>query len=44
MRLRNVKNAKEIVESSKYVLSYEEACKHKAMFREEVFHNMNPIH
>ena len=44
MRLRNVKNAKEIVNNSKYVISFEEACKHKSMFREEVFHNMNPIH
>ncbi len=44
MRLRNVKNAKEIVNNSKYVISYEEACKHKGMFREEVFHNFNPIH
>ncbi len=44
MRLRNVKNAKEIVENSSYSISYDEACKHRGMFREEVFHNLNPIH
>ncbi|MBR4693517.1 MAG: tRNA (guanosine(46)-N7)-methyltransferase TrmB [Bacilli bacterium] len=44
MRLRNVKNAYEIVNNSPYVLSFDEACKHRSMFREEVFHNLNPIH
>lgn len=42
MRLRNVKNAKEIVNNSKYVVH--DMCSHKGMFAEEVFHNMNPIH
>lgn len=42
MRLRNVKNAKEIVANSKYVVH--DMCKHKGMFAEEVFHNMNQIH
>lgn len=42
MRLRNVKNAKEIVNNSKYVVH--DIFNHKGMFAEEVFHNMNPIH
>lgn len=44
MRLRNVKNAKEIVDNSRYSISYGEARKYKGMVREEVFHNMNPVH
>lgn len=42
MRLRNVKNAKEIVKNSSYVVH--DMYEHKGMFSEEVFHNMNPIH
>ena len=42
MRLRNVKNAKEIVENSRYVI--QDPCKYKGAYNELVFHNFNPIH
>lgn len=43
MRLRNVKNAKEILEKSPYVLSFEEAIEFKGQYHEKCFHNSNPI-
>lgn len=42
MRLRNVKNAKEIVNGSRYVIL--EPTKYRGFFKEKVFHNLNPIH
>lgn len=42
MRLRNVKNAREIVESSSYVIN--EPTKYKGVYNELVFKNFNPIH
>lgn len=42
MRLRNVKNAKEIVMNSRYVIA--EPGKYKGQYNELVFHNFNPIH
>lgn len=42
MRLRNVKNAREIVDSSDYVVH--ELTKFKGNFNKEVFKNDNPIH
>ena len=42
MRLRNVKNAKEIVEKSAYVVH--DSTSHKGKFAEKVFFNNNPIH
>lgn len=42
MRLRNVKNAKEIVTNSSYVVH--KPCEHKGVYNETVFHNFNPIH
>lgn len=44
MRLRNVKNAKEINEGSKYFLPYKDALESKGAFALKVFGNMNPIH
>lgn len=42
MRLRNVKNAKEIVMNSRYVIG--EPSKYRGKYKELVFHNLNPIH
>lgn len=42
MRLRNVKNAKEIVRNSPYVIN--NPCEYKGLYNEKVFHNFNPIH
>lgn len=42
MRLRNVKNAREIVENSKFVINNPEEFKGK--FNKEIFKNDNPIH
>lgn len=42
MRLRNVKNAKEIVNGSRYVILEPTKC--RGFFKEKVFHNLNPIH
>lgn len=44
MRLRNVKNAKEIVSSSKFVVDTLKAKEYKGNFKEKVFGNNNPIH
>ena len=41
MRLRNVKNAKEIVNGSRYVILEPTKC--RGFFKEKVFHNLNPI-
>ncbi len=42
MRLRNVKNAKEIVENSAYVVLNPQ--NYKGKFNKEIFQNANPIH
>lgn len=42
MRLRNVKNAYEIVHQSSYVIH--EPMKYKGIYNEAIFHNENPIH
>lgn len=42
MRLRNVKNAKAIVDNSLYVIHAPE--EHKGCYKQDVFHNNNPIH
>ncbi len=42
MRLRNVKNAREIVENSKFVINNPE--EFKGEFNKEIFKNDNPIH
>jgi len=42
MRLRNVKNAKEIVENSSFVIV--RAQEYKGKFNKEIFKNSNPIH
>lgn len=42
MRLRNVKNAKEIVHQSSYVIH--EPMQYKGFYHEKVFHNTHPIH
>lgn len=43
MRLRNVKNAQEILDNSSYVLSYKQAKEYRGQFNELCFHNSNPI-
>lgn len=42
MRLRNVKNAKEIVSNSEYVVHKPQ--QYKGMYNEMIFNNYNPIH
>ena len=42
MRLRNVKNAKEIVANSHYVV--QRPREFKGMYNKEIFKNNNPIH
>lgn len=42
MRLRNVKNAKEIVNNSDYVITRPE--EYKGKYKSEIFKNNNPIH
>ncbi len=42
MRLRNVKNAVEIVNNSPYVIV--NPCEYKGSYKQEVFHNDKPIH
>lgn len=42
MRLRNVKNAKEIVNNSSYVITAPE--EYKGKYKKEIFKNDNPIH
>lgn len=42
MRLRNVKNAKEIVANSSYVVHNPE--EYKGLYNETIFNNFNPIH
>lgn len=43
MRLRNVKNAQEILDNSPYVLSYKQAKEYRGQFNELCFCNFNPI-
>ena len=41
MRLRNVKNAKEIVENSRFVINHPQ--EYKGKFHKEIFKNDHPI-